>query len=60
MTVRVIKPSVRQVFCQHCASLLEYSPRDVQEVSYEDYLGDSDWVRYIVCPECEKHVRLIN
>ena len=58
MTVRVIKQSVREVVCQHCASVLEYSPRDVQRAFHEDYLGDGEWVHYITCPECEKHVRL--
>lgn len=58
MTVRVIRQAVREIFCQHCGSLLEYSPSDVQEAWHEDYLGDGTWVPYIECPECEKHVRL--
>lgn len=58
MTVRVIKAAVREVACQHCGSLLEYSPSDVQEAWHEDYLSNGEWVPYITCPECEKHVRL--
>ena len=58
MTVRVIKQAVREVDCQHCASTLEYSPRDVERVFHEDYLGNGEWVRFIACPECEKHVKV--
>jgi hypothetical protein len=58
MTIRVIKQAVRKVTCQHCFSVLEYSPSDVEKTQHYDYLGDGEWVHYIECPECEKHVKL--
>jgi len=58
MTVRVIKPGVKYAVCQHCNSELSYNPSDVQTVIHYDYQNIGALIRFIVCAECTKHVKL--
>jgi uncharacterized protein with PIN domain len=47
---------VKETICRNCGSTLQYVPRDVQQKTVSDYLGDRDIIKYIECPECKEHV----
>ena len=49
--------AVKVITCRNCATVLEYTPSDEggKRTNF-DYLGDSDVVKYIVCPNCGHHV----
>ena len=52
--VKVIKENykTKQIVCENCGSLLEYTPQDEHKVETNYYRFD----RYIICPVCNKKV----
>lgn len=49
---------VHRCTCKNCASILEYTKNEVDEVNGKDYYGGSDGYEYINCPTCGKRVIL--
>jgi len=47
---------VKEVVCQGCGYTLNYVPIDVKEDYTSDYLGDKDYYKYILCPNCTTRV----
>ncbi len=46
----------KRITCGNCASILEYTPNEIQEITTSDYLGDSDLIKFLNCPKCGKKV----
>ena len=47
---------VKQIICKNCGATLEYVPQDLQEDHHTDYLGDTDYWKYVRCPKCDNKV----
>lgn len=61
MAIKVISvdPSVyKRCTCKNCGSVLEYLPSDKQQGVDVNYTGDKEFYRCIVCPVCDREVRL--
>jgi len=52
------KSVIKEDICHKCGVTLSYVPIEVKEDYTSDYLGDKDYYNYIVCPNCEKKVRV--
>ena len=52
------KKMVKKVTCRNCASIIEYTQREVQSRTYSDYGGGTDSFSYITCPECKEDVEV--
>lgn len=48
----------KQVVCPMCASILEYTPSEVNKYNGKDHTGGSSGYEYIHCPECSNEVIL--
>ena len=48
----------KQVTCEHCGSILEYTPNDIKAECVKDYRGDSEMYYYIQCPVCFVNVQI--
>lgn len=44
--------AVKRVTCRNCASILEYTPSEIQSFTSYDYGGGSELNYYIHCPNC--------
>lgn len=49
--------AVKRKTCYNCASLLEYVPSDTEQYNFSDYTGP-DWQKAIICPTCQKVLRV--
>lgn len=47
---------VKRISCGQCSSVLEYTLGEQRQSYSTDYLGDSDYYSYILCPCCGKQV----
>lgn len=57
--VEVLQHGNRNVIvCDFCGAKLKYTTDDIKEKEY--YIGqrDSDFIKYIICPDCKGHVKL--
>jgi len=50
--------AVKRATCKNCATILEYTPSEVQEYHGKDYSGGADGKEWINCPRCGKQVIL--
>lgn len=55
--VKVIERKPRKVTCPNCRAKLEYTVEDIKTTVIPDGLGGEDTIRYIICPDCDNHVR---
>jgi RNase P subunit RPR2 len=46
----------KRITCRNCATILEYTPNEVQKRVTKDYGGGTDVTEYIQCPNCAKDV----
>ena len=44
--------------CDFCGAKLKYTSDDIKEKEYHITQRDSDFIKYIVCPDCHSHVEL--
>ena len=44
--------------CDFCGAKLKYAIDDIKEKEYCTSQRDSDFIKYIVCPDCRNHVEL--
>lgn len=44
--------------CGNCSAILEYVPAEIKEKLVSDYTGDTDRIRYICCPRCNKELKV--
>ena len=63
MTIKVIGDNphssvARQIICDSCGFVLEYVPNDIQEDYSSDCLGERSYYKFILCPKCNKQVRV--
>jgi hypothetical protein len=49
---------VRQVPCPTCKVILEFTNSEVQQGKKEYKNGLDDYYSYIVCPQCQKEIRV--
>ena len=49
---------VKEKVCGNCGVTLEYVPLDVKEDYSTDYTGGKDYYNYIICPNCNKRVKV--
>lgn len=49
---------IHRATCSRCASILEYTRYDTEEVFYYDYTGSRELVKIIICPKCGKEIRV--
>lgn len=52
------KSIAKEKICYHCGVTLSYVPIEAGEDYETDYLGDRDYYKYIICPNCNKQVRV--
>jgi len=52
------KSVIKEDICRKCGVTLSYVPMEVKEGYTSDYLGDRDYYKYIVCPNCKNNVRV--
>lgn len=55
--VKVIERKPRKVTCPNCKAKLEYTVEDIKTTVITDGLGGEDITKYIICPDCDTHVR---
>jgi len=48
----------KRTTCGNCASILEYTKSEVQEMNVSDYVGGSDLVKFLNCPKCGNKVHV--
>lgn len=48
------KGKIRYIYCKNCDSILSFSEKDKKYDSGEDWYDE-----YIICPECEKKVIIL-
>ena len=57
--VEVIKHGEKNIVdCDFCGAQLKYATDDIKEKEYYITQRDTDFTRYIVCPDCKNHVEL--
>lgn len=56
--VKVIERKPRKITCPNCKAKLEYEFEDIQEGMESDYLGEETFFKYIICPDCDQHIKL--
>lgn len=61
--VKIIKQGpdrsvVKEVICRDCGATLEYVPIDIKSRSYMEIDGCRDTLNYIICPQCNKEIRV--
>ena len=44
--------AVKRVTCRHCASILEYTSKEVRSRHGTDYGGGPDGAEWVDCPNC--------
>jgi len=44
--------------CDFCGAKLKYTADDIKEKEYHITQRDTDFIKYIVCPDCHNHVEL--
>ena len=44
--------------CDFCGAKLKYAADDIKEKEYHITQPHSDFIKYIVCPDCHSHVEL--
>lgn len=49
---------IKKVSCRNCASVVEYTRREIVRVDGTDYGGGPDGCNYIICPECKERILL--
>ena len=48
----------KQVTCEHCAAILQYTLHEVKRRDGKDYSGGADGEEWINCPRCSNKVVL--
>ena len=57
--VEVIKHGEKNVIdCDFCGAQLKYTAVDIKEKEYYFTPFDSEFIKYIICPDCNHHVAL--
>lgn len=57
--VEVIKHGDKNITdCVFCGAQLKYTTDDIKEKEYHITQRDSDFIKYIICPDCNSHVEI--
>ena len=57
--VEVIKHGEKNIIdCDFCGAQLKYTADDIKEKEYYISQRESDFVKYIVCPDCNNNVEI--
>lgn len=57
---KVIELGIFRQIHKACGSLIEFSLSELKEDYHQDYLGERDYYKYIVCPACHEQMKFIN
>lgn len=57
--IKVLEHGFRKITCPYCKAKLQYEQEDISEVEVQDdVLTDGEIIKYIICPDCDKHIIL--
>lgn len=54
--ITVVEHGKRKITCPNCKAKLEYEVEDIQSGIKPALLGEDEYYKYIICPDCNSEI----